>query len=112
MFDPGDLVLIPVPFSDLSSTKRRPVIVLTAPDGQGDFVACPITSRAGWTYGHQLSPRDLIDGALPLVSWVRTDKVVTFHVGLVVRRFGRVTEGFRSAIASDVCRFLGATHAA
>jgi len=106
MFDPGDLVLIPVPFSDLSSTKRRPVIVLTSPDSQGDFVACPITSRSGWTFGHLLTSSDLTDGALPLASWVRTDKVVTLHVGLVVRRFGRVTEPFRMAIASEVCRFL------
>ena len=29
MPEPGDIVLIPVPFSDLSSTKRRPVIVIS-----------------------------------------------------------------------------------
>ena len=42
MFDAGDLVLIPVPFSDLNSAKRRPVLLLTGPDAQGDFMACPI----------------------------------------------------------------------
>ena len=112
MFEAGDLVLLPFPFSDLTSTKRRPVLILTAPDAQGDFVACPVTSRAGWLHARLLSPDDLAEGALPLASWVRTDKVVTLHTGLITRRFGRVTIDFRSVIAGDVCRFLNAPSAA
>ena len=108
MFEAGALVLLPFPFSDLTSTKRRPVLLLTAPDAQGDFIACPITSRSGWTNARLLSPADLTDGALPLVSWVRTDKVVTLHTSTIVRRFGRVAPEVRAAIAREVCRFLGA----
>lgn len=33
MFERGDLLLVPFPFSDLSAAKRRPVLALTAPDG-------------------------------------------------------------------------------
>jgi mRNA interferase MazF len=29
MFERGDLLLVPFPFSDLSATKRRPVLALT-----------------------------------------------------------------------------------
>ncbi len=108
MFEAGDLVLLPFPFSDLTSTKRRTVLMLTAPDSQGDFIACPITSRAGWQHARKLRPNDLSDGALPLVSWVRTDKVVTLHLGLIVRRFSRVTADVRAATAGDVCRGLDA----
>ncbi len=39
-------------------------------------------------------------------SWGRTDKVVTLHIGLVARRYGRVTERFRAAMAAKVCRFI------
>ncbi len=44
--EPGDIVLIPFPFSDLSTSKRRPVLALTSPDRHGDFIAVGITSVA------------------------------------------------------------------
>jgi hypothetical protein len=55
-----------------------------------------------------LLQEDLAEGALPLASWVRTDKIVTLHTELIVRRFGRVEAGFRAAIAGDVGRFIDA----
>jgi mRNA-degrading endonuclease toxin of MazEF toxin-antitoxin module len=100
----------PVPFSDLSSTKRCPVLSLTAPDSLGDFVACPVTSRDVRHHALQLAATDLSDGMLPLVSWVRTDRVVTLHTALVLKQIGRVTEAFRTNVASDVCRFIRAGH--
>ncbi len=108
MFEAGDLVLLPFPFSDLTSTKRRPVLILTGPDPRGDFLACPVTSRAGWLNARQVSDHHLSEGGLPLDSWVRTDKVVTLHIGLIARRFGRVSSSFRAAVAGDVCRYLDA----
>jgi mRNA interferase MazF len=112
VFEPGELVMVPFRFSDLSSAKRRPVLALTAPDSLGDFIACPITTRAGRSHARRLLPDDLAEGALPLTSWVRTDKVVTLHMGLVVRRFGRVSEPVRTDVAGEVCRFIGARETA
>lgn len=40
----GDLVGIPFPYSDLSTQKRRPVLVVTAPDSRGDFMGLQVTS--------------------------------------------------------------------
>jgi mRNA interferase MazF len=41
----GDLALVPFPFTDLSSAKRRPVLLLVDPDGYDDFLAVAVTSR-------------------------------------------------------------------
>jgi hypothetical protein len=43
MFERGDLLLVPYPFTDLSTAKRRPVLALTKPDAYGD--SSPFRSR-------------------------------------------------------------------
>lgn len=106
MYNAGDVVMLPFPFSDLSSTKRRLVPLLTPPDEQSDFLACPITSQPGWTHARPLSPSDLAEGILPRPSWIRTDKVVTLHTDLIIKRFGYVIPSVRVEIAAAVCRFL------
>lgn len=44
----GDIVLVPIPFTDLSSTKRRPVIVISNPAylaATQDMVVVAMTSN-------------------------------------------------------------------
>jgi mRNA interferase MazF len=103
--------MVPYPFPDLSGSKRRSVLSLTAADAKGDFIACPITSSEERVNARQLLSRGLTEGALPLASWVRTDRVVTLHTGLNARRFGRTSEAFRNAAANEVCRYIGAIKA-
>jgi mRNA interferase MazF len=46
----GDIVLVPVPFTDLSSRKRRPVVVLSANaynDAAPDVIVVAMTSNPG-----------------------------------------------------------------
>ena len=106
MYEAGDLLLVPLPFSDLSTSKRRPVLALTPPDEHGDFIACPITSRSHWTTARRLLPEHVDRGGLPLSSWVRTDRVVTLHVSIVAKSFGHAAETFRAGIAAELCRFI------
>ena len=39
MFQPCEVVLLPFPFSDLGSTKRRPALILRSLETYGDIVA-------------------------------------------------------------------------
>lgn len=107
MYDRGDLLLVPVPFSDLSSSKRRPVVALTVPDGHGDFVAMPVTSRPQKANGLLLESGDLVQGSLPLTSWIRTDRAVTLNAALVMKSFGRVSETVLDAALEKLCDNLG-----
>lgn len=43
-FVKGDVVVAPVPFSDLSNSKRRPALVVATLTGD-DVILCQITSQ-------------------------------------------------------------------
>ena len=107
MFERGDLLLVPFPFSDLSAAKRRPVLALTGPDSYGDFIALPVTSRPQAEHGLPLTTADLVQGTLPAPSWVRTDRIFTLNASLVVKTVGRVDDRVVAAAVERFCARIG-----
>src|SRR5437763_15656563 len=103
----GDLLLVPFPFTDLSASKRRPVLALTAPDRFGDFIALPVTSRPQIEHAVPITAADLVTGALPAASWIRTNRIVTLNVSLVVKTLGRVSEPTIGAAVQQICAYIG-----
>jgi mRNA interferase MazF len=102
----GELLLVPFPFSDLSATKRRPVLALTVADRFGDFIALPVTSRMQIDHALPVTVDDLINGALPATSWIRTNRIVTLNVSLVVKVMARVSEKLVATAARQVCDYI------
>lgn len=94
MPEQGDIVLIPIPFTDLSSQKRRPVIVISN-NGYNlkasDMVVVAMTSNPQFVdYSFGLTSSDLEKGALNRPGKVRVDKIYTLSQAIVVKSFGRV----------------------
>ena len=104
---PGDLVLIPFPFSDLNASKKRPVLVLTTPDRHGDFVGLAVTSVPQPDPQIALDADSLSEGTLPKPSWVRVDKVFTLEQRLVLRVFGKLSDETVQQVLSVLCRRVG-----
>jgi mRNA interferase MazF len=94
MLRQGDIVLIPVPFTDLSSKKRRPVIVISNDQYNRtttDMVIVAMTSNpARAEYGFVISSSDLDSGRLNRPGTIRVDKVYTLSQSLITANFGRV----------------------
>lgn len=90
----GDIVLVPVPFTDLSSQKRRPVIVVSNDEYNhqvADIVVVAMTSRPLRTaYGFTITTDDLKKGKLNRPGQVRADKIYALSQSIVVKTFGRV----------------------
>ena len=107
MFERGDLVLVPYPFTDMSASKRRPVLALTAPDSYGDFIGLPVTSRPRPEHGIAIMQADMTQGSLPAASWIRTDRIVTLSSSLVVKIVGRVSPRVLKEAVKHICVFVG-----
>jgi mRNA-degrading endonuclease toxin of MazEF toxin-antitoxin module len=92
----GDIVLVPVPFSDLSSTRRRPVIVISSDayhSAAADMVVVAMTSNLTSTpYSFVLTSADLDAGTLNHPGRVRVDKIYTLSQSIAVKTFGRVND--------------------
>ena len=90
----GDIVLVPVPFTDLTSQRRRPVVVVSNDAYQAatqDFVCVAMTSNLkDEPYSFEISTADLAEGNLNRPGRVRADKIYTLAQAIIVTRFGRV----------------------
>lgn len=94
MHKQGDIVLIPVPFSDWSNRKQRPVLIISN-DGYNqmtdDVLVVAITSHLkDLDYSVIIEQEDLGEGALKVRSAIRSDKVYTLSKAIIRKRFGKV----------------------
>jgi len=106
----GDLVLVPVPFTDLSSSKKRPVLVLSN-DAYNlkseDFLVAAVTSQVTQrSYAVIIEEKDLVQGILPLTSQVRSDKLYSLSQKLVVKKFGRLKKSIFEKVVGEVNSLL------
>ena len=102
-----DLVLIPFPYADLSSSKRRPVLVLAAPDRHGDFIALAVTTVPQLEPAIPLNSVDIVDGILPKPSWIRVDKVFTLSDQNIVKHIGKIKPECMVKELKSLCRIVG-----
>jgi mRNA interferase MazF len=95
MPEQGDVVLVPVPFTDLTSQKRRPVIVVSNNAYHAvaaDVIVVAMTSNpAVVPHSFRIRSSDLVEGSLNRPGTVRVDKIYTLAKSIIVKKFGRVS---------------------
>ena len=90
----GDIVLVPFPFTDLSSAKQRPAVVISADafnSVRDDVLVAAITSQVPGTLAadeFMIPAGELAACGLPKPSILRLNKMVALHRQLVVKRIG------------------------
>ena len=86
----GDVLLVPVLFSDATGSKKRPVLVVHDIDAV-DLLVIPITRHS--PRGPQdVRLNDWQVAGLRLPSWVRTAKFATVAKSNVIRKMGELSE--------------------
>jgi mRNA interferase MazF len=91
-----EMVLIPIPFSDLKSKKRRPVIVISNNiynQKTEDIVVVAVTSNIQKKdYTILITQNDMEEGNLPKDSMIRADKIYSLSQLIVVKRLGKIKQ--------------------
>ncbi len=106
MPEQGDILLVPIPFTDLSSQKRRPVIVVSNNvynQKTTDLIVVAMTSNpVEADYSFTISSDDLEKGALNHPGKVRVDKIYTISKSIIVKTFGRVNTKVLERIRNEL----------
>jgi mRNA interferase MazF len=113
MYKRGDIVLIPIPYTDLSTKKKRPVLIISSDEynrGTEDFIVAAITSNIDdKAYSIKISSDDLSDGILLRTSCIRTDKLYTLSQSIAIRKFGAVKEAILNRVTESVIKAIDAS---
>jgi mRNA interferase MazF len=106
--DAGDIVLVRFPFTDLSTTKKRPAVILSPgayTDRFGDVVLMPLTGRAEQESSLALSHWQA--SGLRKPTWVKPI-IGTLSAGLIERRLGRLVDDDEQCIRAALAMLLAA----
>ena len=103
-FVSGEVVVVPFPFTDLTSAKVRPALVLASLN-RGDVILCQITSQAAGhpeaipILGTDFEP----GGGLRRASFALPHRLVTANEVCVRRTVGRLNTAKLHQIRERVC---------
>jgi mRNA interferase MazF len=98
-FIKGDIVVLPFPYSDLLSYKKRPAMVLADLKGD-DIILCQVTSQfVKDNYAIALDSSDFTKGSLNKPSNIRPNRLFTAEKSIITRKVGTVkTEVFEKVV--------------
>lgn len=105
-FTVGTVVLVSFPFSNLKGQKIRPALVIAQVEFN-NLVLCQITSKPySSKIAIRIEPQDFAKGSLPVVSFVRPDKLFTADLSIIKGSAGELTPKTRNKILLKVRRLF------
>ena len=106
---PWDVVLVPYPYTDQSTDKMRPALVVSTPKHLAETGVCylaMITSAANSPWPGDVAVSNLRGAGLPAPSVVRPAKIMTLGTDRIVRRLGTLPKIDQHSVASSIAAFL------
>jgi mRNA interferase MazF len=110
LFEFGDIILVPFPFTDQSTIKKRPAVVISSVDYNAerpDLIIMAVTS--------QIKPTTII-GEVIVQGWQKAGLlkpsaikpvITTIEKTLVINTMGRLGEDDQKALQESLKRVLG-----
>ncbi|MEK9176295.1 MAG: type II toxin-antitoxin system PemK/MazF family toxin [Patescibacteria group bacterium] len=105
-FTVGSVVLVTFPFSNLKGQKLRPALVLANVEFN-NLILCQITSKP---YTSKISisvkPDDFAKGGLPVISYIRPDKLFTADTTIIKKTVGQLSATTKDVVLKNVCELF------
>ena len=110
MYKQGEIVIVPFPFSNLSSIKQRPVLILSKNEDNNlneDIITCGITSNIrNSKYSVLIENKDLLEGDIPKPSRIKVDKLFTISQNIIKKKVGRIKKEIFEKVKSEFIKLM------
>ncbi|MEA3498733.1 MAG: type II toxin-antitoxin system PemK/MazF family toxin [Campylobacterota bacterium] len=100
----GDIVLIKFPFTNLSKSKKRPVLIIKNENELNDIVCFQITSNDEQFNLLKISNNDLINSNLTLDSYIKYDKCFTLSTEIIDKKIATVNNDLLKKLKVLFCK--------
>lgn len=105
-FIAGDVIVLPFPFTNLSSTKKRPALILANLVGD-DYIMLQITSKnIHDAYAIPLLTTDFSSGSLHQDSNIRPNKIFTLDRKLILYKIGHLSNAKLSECVNEISSII------
>ncbi len=110
VYEQGDILIVPFPFSDLSAVKQRPVLVLSKNEyhkNTEDIITCGITSNLKDLENSVLIEKsNLLTGELPVTSRIKVDKLFTLEKSIIKKRIGKINKDTFEKVKKELVNLI------
>lgn len=109
MFEQGDIVSVAFPFTDASTSKKRPALILSNQkvNQTGDYLMVQITSKVNNDgLSMNMKNSDFLIKILPLRSYIRIHKIFLLNESLILNKITRVSDKFRKHLAIRITELI------
>jgi len=108
-YEPGKVVLVNFPFTDLQSTKVRPALVLTTRGDDviilGIFSKVPEELRPSWIKLEEHG-KDFGQTGLKKTSIIKTEKITVIHRSLIRKELGKLSQKLMLQVRKTLLKTL------
>ncbi len=105
-FVKGDIVVTPFPFSDLTSSVKRPALVIAALKGE-DVILCQITSKERKDpYQISLDKKDFLQGTLKVNCFIKPSILFTLRDSIILYKAGRLNRAKIKEVEDKICSII------
>ncbi|MGI8898294.1 MAG: type II toxin-antitoxin system PemK/MazF family toxin [Pyrinomonadaceae bacterium] len=105
-YSKGDVILIRYPFSDRSSAKVRPAIIISAPHQSLDVFLVPLTSKTDTLLAGEFVLNDWKGAGLNIASAVKRG-LYTLHQSLIMKSVGVISPSDAGRVDDSLRSWLG-----
>lgn len=112
VYRPGDIILVPFPFTDLTTFKQRPAVIISSSKfnrARGDVIIAAITSHIEGKMAedeYRLDKSEQHAAGLPLPSIIKLGKIVTLDQRLIRKTLGRLPKKTMNLIVSKIHKII------